>query len=686
MILACRLRSFLSPLLLTVASLPLLAAGAENPPSIAPGGNLIVDGVPPIPSEIADKASRYGEARGAVFADWRPGSNEILILTRFGDTNQVHLVKTPGGARTQLTFFPDRVEGARFEPTKGDYFLFHKGAGGAEFFQNYRYDMATGDITLVTDGKSRNSEPTFSRDGQLVAYTSTRRDGTDTDLYVEDPLDPKTDHLLAAVSGGGWEVQDWSPDGSTLLVLETVSINESYLWLFDARTGGKTELTPRPAPGSPPVAYERARFDKEGQGCYVVTDAGHEFRTLARFDFGTKTLAPLLPDEPPFNACDVEEFALSRDGSRLAGVLNDKGVSRAFAFDFSLAPFPACLSASPEVENTIIGGLKWRPDGQALAFTAAGARMPADVFTSSAQAGSYRLLDAGNSGRPPTVSVALSRWTESETGGIAPAAFALPKLVTWKSFDGREISGFLYAPDEKKFPGKRPVIVNIHGGPEGQFRPAFLGRNNYLINELGCALVFPNVRGSTGYGKTFVNLDNGFLRENSYKDIDALLDWVGTQPGLDAGRIMVTGGSYGGHMTLAVSTFYAAKIRCSVDVVGMSNLRTFLEHTESYRRDLRRVEYGDERDPKIAGFLDRIAPFNNVKKITKPMFVVQGYNDPRVPRTEAEQIVGALKQQGTPVWFLMARDEGHGFIKKKNADYQFYATVAFIQQYLLGSG
>ena len=671
--------------MLLAALLPRLAGGAENPPSIAPGGNLVVDGVPPVPAEIADKASRYGEARGAVFADWRPGSNEILILTRFGDTNQVHLVKTPGGARTQLTFFPDRVEGARFEPTRGDYFLFHKGAGGAEFFQNYRYDMATGDITLVTDGKSRNSEPTFSRDGKLVAYTSTRRDGTDTDFYVEDPLDPKTDHLLAPVQGGGWEVQDWSPDGKTLLVLEEVSINESYLWLFDARTGEKTELTPRPATGAATVAYNKARFVQDGRGCYVITDANRELRTLARFDFGTKALAPLLPDTAPFNACDVEDFDLSRAGEQLAGVLNDKGVSRAFAFDFSRAPLPVIVSAGPEVENTIISGLKWRPDGKVLAFTAAGARMPADVFTGSRHDGSYHIFNI-DGGPPPKISVALTRWTESETGGIAPAAFAVPKQVSWKGFDGREISGFLYAPDEKKFPGKRPVIVNIHGGPEGQFRPVFLGRNNYLINELGCAMIFPNVRGSTGYGKTFVNLDNGFLRENSYKDIDALLDWVGTQPGLDAGRIMVTGGSYGGHMTLAVSTFYADKIRCSVDVVGMSNLRTFLEHTESYRRDLRRVEYGDERDPKMAEFLDRIAPFNNVKKITKPMFVVQGYNDPRVPRTEAEQIVGALKQQGTPVWFLMARDEGHGFIKKKNADYQFYATVAFIQQYLLGNG
>jgi dipeptidyl aminopeptidase/acylaminoacyl peptidase len=229
----------------------------------------------------------------------------------------------------------------------------------------------------------------------------------------------------------------------------------------------------------------------------------------------------------------------------------------------------------------------------------------------------------------------------------------------------------------------RPVIVNIHGGPESQFRPTFLGRNNYFINELGCAMAFPNVRGSAGYGKTLLQLDNGFKREDTYKDIAALLDWIKTRPDLDVNRIMVTGGSYGGHMTLAVAYNYADRIRCALDVVGISNLKTFLEHTESYRRDLRRVEYGDERDPKMAEFMERIAPVNNAQKITKPLFVVQGANDPRVPKSEADQIVATLKKQGTPVWYLVAKDEGHGFAKKKNADFQFYATAEFIREFLL---
>ena len=666
----------LRPVLATVfaaALFPVAASAADPAPPavVAPNENLLVDGVPPVPATVAETAGRYGEFRAATLADWQPNTGAILLLTRFADTNQVHLVKGPGGDRQQLTFYPDRVEGARFEPTQGKYFVFHKGAGGAEFFQNYRYDLDSGEVTLLTDGKSRNSEPVFSHDGKRLAYASTRRNGTDTDLYVQDPLDPKSDRRLAEVKGGGWAVQDWSPDGRQILVIEEISIAESYTWIFDAETGARRELTPR-VPGEH-IARGEARFSKDGKGIYCTTDKGSEFRRLDYYDLATGQERFLSDD-----TADVDGFDLHDNGRWLAFVQNRDGASVIQCLDTQSGA--TLLTAAPEslavaggdpitslrIPFGVVSGLRWQPgESGSLAYSFASASGPSDVYVANLH------------------NTQPVRWTYSETGGLNPAAFAEPKLVKWTSFDQREISGFLYAPDAAKFPGKRPVVVNIHGGPEAQYRPGFLGRNNYLVNELGCALVFPNVRGSDGYGKTFTSLDNGLQRDDSYKDIDALLDWVKTQPGLDAERIMVTGGSYGGHMTLAVSTFYADKIRCSVDVVGMSNLRTFLEHTESYRRDLRRVEYGDERDPQTREYLERIAPMNNATKITKPIFVVQGYNDPRVPRSEAEQIVATLKQQGTPVWFLMARDEGHGFAKKKNADFQFYATVEFIGRYLL---
>jgi dipeptidyl aminopeptidase/acylaminoacyl peptidase len=357
---------------------------------------------------------------------------------------------------------------------------------------------------------------------------------------------------------------------------------------------------------------------------------------------------------------DVETFDLSHDGKHIAFVTNENGQS--VLRDFSLAA-KEILHEPKNLPSGVIGSVRWRRASPELAITITNAQGPGDVYS----------LDV--------VTGKLERWTDSETA-VPTKGFPTAELVKWKSFDGKTISGFLYRP-AAKFAGKLPVLVMIHGGPEGQSLPTFLGRNNYLLNELGIALIYPNVRGSMGYGKTFTLLDNGFLREDTYKDINALFDWIGTQPELDSSRIAVMGGSYGGHMTLAISTFYSDRIRCSVDIVGMSNLVTFLEHTEGYRRDLRRVEYGDERDPKMREFLERIAPMNNVEKIKKPMLVVAGKNDPRVPVSESDQIVTALKKSGTPVWYIMAKDEGHGFQKKPNQDYQFYATVEFLQEYLL---
>jgi dipeptidyl aminopeptidase/acylaminoacyl peptidase len=620
---------------------------------LVPGDNLVLDGVPRIPLNLVEKVARYTDFRAAMFADWHPTRPEMLILTRFGDTMQVHHVAMPGGARTQLTFEKDSIGSASYEPREGKYFIFTKGAGGGERFQLYRYDLDTGKITLLTDGKSRNSPPQWSRKGDRIAYTSTRRNGTDADIYVMDPTDPKTDRLVRESKGGGWAVLDWAPDDSRLLIVEYVSINESHLYLLDFTKKTLTRITPEP--GKESVAYSAAKFSPDGSIVYVITDKATEFRYLARLDLATRTLTPRVEDA---RDRDVESFALAENGKNLAVVVNDRGIGQLHASRGSETIKAANLPAGS------IGSIHWDKGGTRLALQAVSARSPADVY----------VLDVEKRN--------VERWTRSETGGLVTDRFVEPKLIEWKSFDDRLITGFLYRPPQT-FAGKRPVIIDIHGGPESQFRPRFLGRSNYFVDEMGIALIYPNVRGSSGFGKTFLTLDNGFKREDSYKDIGALLDWIRTQPDLDADRVMVTGGSYGGHMTLAVATYYPDRIRCAVDVVGISNLRTFLENTEPYRRDLRRVEYGDERDPKMREFLDRIAPLTNASRIKAPLFIVHGANDPRVPLSEAEQIRATLKKQGTPVWSLVARDEGHGFAKKRNADFQFYATVMFVEQYLM---
>jgi dipeptidyl aminopeptidase/acylaminoacyl peptidase len=643
------MKRFYSAISILVLSFSVFAQTGE----ITPNENLVAEGIPKIPASLAESVARYSEFRSAGFASWNPMKREMLIITRFADTSQVHQVKFPGGDRSQLTFFPDRVAGAAYEPTKGDTFLFVKDVGGGEFFQIYLYDVNTGDIKLLTDGKSRNTSPRWSYQGDRIAYGSTKRTGSDVDIWTVSANDPASARMVGQMEGGGWEVADWSPDGKQILLLNGVSAAESYVWLLDIGSGHNELLTPK---GSDTVAYGNARFSKDGKGVYMTSDADSEFQRLVYLDLvshKTNVLTPSLQ-------WDVGEFDLSKDGRWIAFEANEDGISKLHILDTKSAKeVPA-----PRIPVGVIGGIEWRDHSRELAFSLSMASQPFDAYS----------VDTG-SGK-------VERWTFSETGGLNTSKFSEPQLIHWKSFDDHSISAFMYKPPAKSS-GKHPVIIDIHGGPEGQTRPDFLGRDNYYINELGIAMIYPNVRGSTGYGKTFQKLDNGFLREGSYKDINTLIDWIQTQPDLDAGKILITGGSYGGFMTLAVATNYNDRICCSVDVVGPSNLVTFLEHTSGYRKDLRRVEYGDERDAKMHDFLEQIAPANKAKNITKPLFVIAGQNDPRVPASESAQMVEVVRKNGTPVWWLLGKDEGHGFAKKKNRDFQFYSTVAFIKEFLL---
>jgi dipeptidyl aminopeptidase/acylaminoacyl peptidase len=649
------------------AAPPKLIQGTQEA-VVAPNENLVVEGIPAIPASLAEKADRYTNFRAATVASWHPTRREMLISTRFADTFQIHEVKSPGAARTQLTFYRDDVRTARYPPKGGgEFFVFSKDIGGGEFYQLYRYDTATGAATLLTDGKSRNTDERWSNSGKFMAYSSTRRTGNDTDIWISEPArpdDPKTNRMLAALTGGGWAVADWSPDDSQLIVQEYVSANESYLWLMNSSTGEKILLTPKG--GAEKISYGSAEFSKDGKGIYVTTDKDSEFQRLAYVDLPAKTNNYQSDQIQTYTYLtghirwDVEAFEVSPDGATIAFTSNEDGLGVLHLLDIKTAK----EKPAPKFPAGLVFGLTWHPNGRDLGFGLTQSRDVTDAYSLDVTTGK------------------VDRWTRSETGGIDPATFPEAQLIHWPTFDGKSISGFYFKP-AAQFSGKRPVIIDIHGGPEGQFRPYFLGRSNYYPAELGIAMIFPNVRGSTGYGKTFVTLDNGFLREDSYKDINSLLDWIARQPDLDASRVMITGGSYGGFMTLAVATNYNDRIRCSVDIVGPSNLVTFLENTSGYRQDLRRVEYGDERDPKMREFLERIAPANNAAKITKPLFVIQGKNDPRVPWTEAQQMVAVVRKNGTAVWFLMANDEGHGFSKKKNVDYQFYATILFIEKFLL---
>jgi dipeptidyl aminopeptidase/acylaminoacyl peptidase len=621
---------------------------------IVPNENLIVENIPEISKDLANQVKKYSEARGASLAAIHPLKDELIISTRFGLTNQLHKVDRPMGSRKQITFFDEPLGNGQYEPTQGNYLIYSKDVGGNEFGQLYKLDLKTLNSTLLTDGgRSQNGGVTWKKDGSGFYFTSTKRNGGDRDIYYMNPNDPKSMQLILEVKGGGWGISDVSKDGNQLLIREYISANESFIWHFDVPTKKLTELTDRKQKS---VVQTGATFSAKSNEIFFITDRDNEFQRLATMDVTTKKLAYITSSIP----WDVENYVLTEDKSKMVFSTNEGGLNKLYVMNTNTTQF----SEVPNLPIGLIGGFNFSKTTQSLFFTQS---------TSSSSSDVYQLDFLTNQ---------IVQWTESELGEMQPEDLSKPQYIEWSSFDKMKISGFYY-PAASKFIGKRPVLINIHGGPEGQSMASFSGSNSYYTNEMGVALIFPNVRGSSGFGKTYIAKDNGFLREDSVKDIGALLDWIAQQPELDKDRIMIMGGSYGGYMTLATAFHYADRIRCSVDIVGISNFNTFLKNTEEYRRDLRRVEYGDERNEKMYAFLEKISPLNNTDKIKKPMFIIQGTNDPRVPVTEATQMRDKLKAQGNTVWYLEAKDEGHGFRKKPNVDYQRLAVIKFMETYLI---
>lgn len=618
---------------------------AEKPAAI------VVDGVPPVPAELAAATRPYMEYRTATFLGWHPSDRSMLIATRFANTAQLHRVAQPMGARTQISFEQEPVASGSWAPKSADVMVVEKDVGGSEFYQLYA--LKDGRLTLLTDGKSRNQFSTWSGDGNLIAYSSTKRNGTDSDLYVMDPRDASTARMVAQVQGGGWAISTFAADNKSAIVGNYRSITDVDLYRLDLATGALAPIGDK----SKEIAYGQVDTAPDGT-LWVLSDEGSDFQRLGTLDPATGKFTPRAPDEK----WDVESFKIAGDGRFIAYVVNEAGISRVRLLDpktgqaRTVSALPAGVIGSMEVAD-------WGEIGLSLSS----ARSPSDAYSIN----------------PDTL--AVTRWTASETGGLDAAKNAEPSLVAIKSYDGLKMSGFLYRPDAAKFSGKRPMLMWVHGGPESQSRPAFIGAYNYLVNELGIALFYPNVRGSSGYGKTFVSLDNGaFKREDSVKDMGSFLDALAKDPGLDAKRFALTGRSYGGYMCYAAAVQFADKLKSTHCVVAISNFVTFLETTQSYRRDLRRVEYGDERDPKQRAKLLAISPLERVKEMKKPMFTVTGGNDPRVPASEAEQVVKAIRANGGTVWHLLATNEGHIWGKKENNDYAFWSALQFYKQTLLG--
>jgi len=618
-------------------------------------GNLVIEGIPEIPADIQEKIFQYQNVRSASLQDFLNYNRGIVISTRFGETSQIHILNKPGAARTQITFFPEPVNGAAVCPDpKVNGFLFSKDVGGGEFYQIYFYDLETGNYRLLTDGKSRNEGLVWSRKGDRFAYGSTKRNGKDTDVYISDLKQPENARAVVT-EGGSWAPGHFSNDDSKLLVRKYVSANESYLYIYDIKTQKLEQINPV----QKNIAYGSVVWAKNDKGLYIVSDEEDEFQKLRYYDIQSKKFTVITKDIQ----WDVERVDISRDGRKLAFTVNEDGIGRMYLMD-------AKTNSYKQMKNVPagqLGSMGFDEQGNNLAFTVSTPKYPADVYSVNLQNNK------------------VERWTYSEVGGLNTNKFVDAELIHYPTFDNdngspRTIPAFYYKP---KHNGPHPVLISIHGGPESQYTPSFNSFIQYLVTEMGIAVIAPNVRGSSGYGKTYLQLDNGYKREESVQDIGKLIEWIKKQPELDESKICVYGGSYGGYMVLASMMHYKDQIKCGIDVVGISNFVTFLQNTQDYRRDLRRAEYGDEQDPKMKEYLEKIAPAKHADKINKPLFVIQGLNDPRVPVSESEQMVAEIRKNGGDVWYLMAKDEGHGFQKKVNRDYQLNAIVMFLEENLL---
>jgi len=624
------------------------APAAETPTVPVPAA-LTNEDMPPVPLALAERARPYLEARGAGFAGWDPNTRAVLISTRFANVSQLHRVEMPMGARTQISFEAEPVRGS-YAPAKGDIILVTKDRGGDEYYQ--LHTLKDGRLTLLTDGKSRNQPNAWSNDGELVGFSSTRRNGVDADLYVMNPRDPASARMVHQSNGGGWFLAGFAPDKRTAYVGKYNSVQDVDIFTLDLASG---TMTPIGDPAAE-IAYGSPEIAPDGT-LWVTSDQGSDFQRLGRLDPRSGAFSPVSRE-----TWDVDGFDISSDGSMIAYVVNEAGTDRLRLMDVGSGKVTK-VDALPAGQ---IGGLEFAPWGE-IGFSFSSATSATDVWS----------LD------PKTME--LTRWTQSETGGLDPAVNVEPRILTTKSFDGLEVSGLLYLPDPAKFAGPRPLIVSVHGGPEDQSTAGFMGRNNYYLNELGIGVFYPNVRGSTGYGKTFVSLDNGpFKREDSVRDMEALIDAVRADPAVDAARVGLSGGSYGGYMCYAAAVQLKDKLTATQCTVAISNFVSFLENTNPYRQDLRRVEYGDERDPVQRAKLTEISPLTRVDEIEKPMFVITGANDPRVPKSEADQMVAAIRANGGEAWHLIAADEGHGFRKKDNSDYAFLSQLMFWEKHLLG--
>ncbi|NOR20124.1 MAG: alpha/beta fold hydrolase, partial [Xanthomonadales bacterium] len=566
-------------------------------------GQLLLEDIPPIPTTLPQTLSRYQNVRSARFVGWSSDSKSIFIKTRFDHVNQLHRVDVPGGARYQLTFGEEPVGEVLSQPN-GKYLALTRDKGGDEFDQVYLLNPQDGLMRLLSDGKALNNRLAWDRQGKHLAYRSTRRNGRSSDIWMQNPDSSTAASMLLETDDGTlWKPVDFSRDGKKLLVQQFIGVVDSRIYVKTLPDG---ELRLLVGNAENPSTNISIGFSRNDDHVLFITNQRNGAAELARVSLDDEQVISFVPSTSDW---DITQNALSPDRKRGAFVTNEGGISRLYLFD----PEKMNYELVRKIPVGLISGLIFSPDSKKLGMTLNTARHPNEAF----------VLELG---RKPMSIKKLTRWTQSEVGGLDTRKFSKPIAISFPSaIEGQDenisIPAFAYLPPGD---GPFPVIIHVHGGPESQFRPRFNSDFQMWIDQLGVAIIAPNIRGSVGFGAKYITMDDGYQREAAVRDIGALLDWIAVQPNLDKNRVAIHGASYGGYIALASAVHYSDRLRAAVDRLGISNFVTFLENTQDYRRVLRRIAYGDERDPQMRAFLEEISPLNNVDKIKIPLFVQQG--------------------------------------------------------------
>jgi dipeptidyl aminopeptidase/acylaminoacyl peptidase len=610
------------------------------------------EGVPPIPADLDPALDLYRFWGSVSFQGWLGGTRRVVYLYESEGTQQVFLRFDPDEPEQRLTSFGRSVAWVSPHPSR-DRLVVALDRQGNENYQLHLRDLTTGVFQTFTNDHWRNTSLLWSPRGHFLALSSNARNGKDRDLYVVTPPDGFTGRRIKNAVGT-CVAQDWSPDERRIAAVEfRPDWNASWVHLIQVETGAVETIR---QPAGLPVKRSSVRWSKDGGSLYWLTNRDSDFQRLARYDLGTNQEVSLTPNIP----WDVEEYDISGNGRSIVLVANEDGRSRLHVIDARTGQ----ARPTPRFADGVISNLSFRGKSQEFAFTWSSPHSPPGIY-------SYDLTTRWR-----------TEWAKPRQGSPRAGSGDDPALMRYSSFDGLPIPAFVRLPGPW-FPTPHPVLIDLHGGPDSQARPEFSSLSDYLLNELGIALIAPNVRGSSGYGQAYEKLDNGRNREDAVRDVGALIDWIATQPDLDASRVAVRGGSYGGYLALASLMKYGDRLRGAIDLAGISHFETFLEDAPALAIEGWRDEYGDERDPATLRFFRAISPLAHADRIKKPLLVLHGENDPRVKVGEADRIVAAVRDGGGPVWYIRFEGEGHQFERREHSLYQQHAQILFLSRYLL---